>query len=87
VSTADLTAEQQDILATIRNFVDRDVAPNVSRLDHADEFPTELVETMKELGLFGVTIPGSTGGWGSTSPPTRSSSPSCHGGGSRCRGS
>ena len=64
MSTADLTAEQQDILATIRNFVDRDVAPNVSRLDHADEFPTELVETMKELGLFGVTIPEEYGGLG-----------------------
>jgi alkylation response protein AidB-like acyl-CoA dehydrogenase len=64
VSTAQLTDEQQDIVATIRRFVDQDVAPNVSRLDHADEFPTELVETMKQLGLFGVTIPEAYGGLG-----------------------
>ena len=64
MSATQLTDEQQDILATIRTFVDRDVAPNVSRLDHADEFPTELVETMKELGLFGVTIPEQYGGLG-----------------------
>ena len=48
----DLTNEQQDILATIRQFVDRDVIPNASRFDHDDEFPTEMVETMKQLGLY-----------------------------------
>lgn len=60
----ELTPEQEDILATIRTFVDRDVIPNASDLDHADEFPEELVETMKELGLFGVTIPEEYGGLG-----------------------
>jgi alkylation response protein AidB-like acyl-CoA dehydrogenase len=64
MSTAQLTDEQRDILATIRDFVDRDVAPNVSQLDHDDEFPAALVQTMKELGLFGVTIPEQYGGLG-----------------------
>ncbi len=60
----DLTDEQQDILATIRQFVDRDVIPHASRFDHDDEFPTEMVETMKEMGLFGTTIPEEYGGLG-----------------------
>ena len=59
-----LTSEQQDMLATIRDFVDKDVLPNVSRFDHADEFPAQLVQTMRELGLFGVTIPQQYGGLG-----------------------
>ena len=63
-SLTGLTHEQEDILATIRAFVDKDVIPNASRFDHADEFPTELVETMKGLGLFGVTIPEEWGGLG-----------------------
>jgi alkylation response protein AidB-like acyl-CoA dehydrogenase len=61
---AELTVEQSEILRTIRDFVDRDVLPNVARYDHADEFPAPLVQTMKELGLFGVTIPVKYGGLG-----------------------
>jgi alkylation response protein AidB-like acyl-CoA dehydrogenase len=61
---AELTDEQTEILRTIRAFVDRDVLPRVSQYDHADEFPAPLVETMKELGLFGTTIPEEFGGLG-----------------------
>ncbi len=64
MATAELTSEQQEIVATIRTFVERDVAPVASDLEHADEYPTELVETMRELGLFGVTIPEDYGGLG-----------------------
>jgi alkylation response protein AidB-like acyl-CoA dehydrogenase len=64
MSTAELTSEQQEIVATIRTFVERDVVPVASELEHADEYPTELVETMRELGLFGVTIPEEYGGLG-----------------------
>jgi len=56
--------ERDAILRTIREFVDRDVAPNVSRYEHADEFPYPLVQTMKEIGLFGTTIPEQYGGLG-----------------------
>jgi alkylation response protein AidB-like acyl-CoA dehydrogenase len=59
-----LSGEQQDMLRTIRDFVDRDVAPNVSRYEQADEFPAPMVETMKQLGLFGTTIPEQYGGLG-----------------------
>ncbi len=57
MATTDLAPETREIVATIREFVERDVVPVASELEHADEYPTELVETMKELGLFGVTIP------------------------------
>lgn len=56
--------EREEILAAIRSFVDRDVIPHASRLDHADEFPEELVATMREMGLFGVMIPEEFGGLG-----------------------
>jgi alkylation response protein AidB-like acyl-CoA dehydrogenase len=40
------------------------VRPHVLRLDHADEYPHEMVEQMKGLGLFGATIPAEYGGLG-----------------------
>jgi butyryl-CoA dehydrogenase len=58
------SAEQAELVATIRDFVDREVTPNVARLEHANEFPAELVEQMRELGLFGVMIPEEHGGLG-----------------------
>jgi alkylation response protein AidB-like acyl-CoA dehydrogenase len=64
MAVSELSAEQQEIVATIRAFVERDVVPVASELEHADEYPTELVATMKELGLFGVTIPEEYGGLG-----------------------
>ena len=60
----DLTAEQRDVLDTIRDFVEKDVIPAVPELDRADEFPAQLVETMKSLGLFGTTISEEYGGLG-----------------------
>ena len=67
-----MTAAQHDalpeddamILDAITKWLDRDVRPHVLRLDHADEYPTEMVEQMKELGLFGATIPVEYGGLG-----------------------
>jgi butyryl-CoA dehydrogenase len=59
-----LTEEQQDLIKVIRDFVDKEVLPNASALDHADEFPTAMVDTLRELGLFGITIPEEYGGLG-----------------------
>jgi alkylation response protein AidB-like acyl-CoA dehydrogenase len=58
------TAEQTEIVGVIRDWVDREVVPVASELEHADEFPAELVAQMRELGLFGVTIPEEYGGLG-----------------------
>ena len=63
-ATLELTAEQEEIVATVREFVDRDVIPVASKLEHADEYPTQLVETMTDMGLFGTTIPEEYGGLG-----------------------
>ena len=62
---------EQAVVATVREWVEREVYPVASEYEHADEFPTPLVEDMKELGLFGVTIPRSTAGSASTCSPTR----------------
>jgi alkylation response protein AidB-like acyl-CoA dehydrogenase len=59
-----LTEEQQDLVAVIRDFVDRDVLPYASTFDHADEFPAGMVDTLRKLGLFGITIPEQYGGLG-----------------------
>jgi butyryl-CoA dehydrogenase len=60
----DLSDEQKAIIEMVRDFVARDVKPQASDLEHGDEYPTELVATMKEMGLFGVTIPEQYGGAG-----------------------
>jgi alkylation response protein AidB-like acyl-CoA dehydrogenase len=57
-------AERTEIVATVREWVDREVFPVASDLEHADEYPVSLVGQMKELGLFGVTIPEEYGGLG-----------------------
>src|SRR2546421_3318701 len=62
--TAGLTDVQQEILATVRDFVDKEIIPNAQALEHADEYPTDIVEGMKEMGLFGLTIPEEYGGLG-----------------------
>jgi butyryl-CoA dehydrogenase len=57
-------SEQTEIVAAIREWVDREVVPVASELEHADEFPAGLVAQMRELGLFGVTVPEEYGGLG-----------------------
>ncbi|MBI2164946.1 MAG: acyl-CoA dehydrogenase family protein [Chloroflexi bacterium] len=60
---ATLEARSQ-ILATVREFVQRDVLPVVSKMEHDDERPVELLEKMREMGLFGMNIPEEYGGLG-----------------------
>ena len=60
----DKTDEQKAITEMVRQFADEQILPNAEHFDHEDEFPTEIVEQLKELGLFGVTIPEEYGGMG-----------------------
>jgi len=53
-----------EIIETVRKFVAREVIPVASDLEHADAYPEEIVATMRELGLFGITIPEAYGGLG-----------------------
>src|ERR1043165_7414197 len=56
------TDEQKAIIDMVRQFVDEQIIPQAEHYDGADEFPEPIVEQMKELGLFGVTIPEAYGG-------------------------
>src|SRR5690349_23945589 len=60
----EMTDEQKAIVEMVRNFVDNEIIPNAEEYDHEDKFPEPIVEQMKELGLFGVTIPEEHGGMG-----------------------
>ena len=61
MSTAELRGE---IVAVVRRFVEREVMPVASELEHRNQYPHALVARMKELGLFGATIPPEFGGLG-----------------------
>jgi alkylation response protein AidB-like acyl-CoA dehydrogenase len=52
-----LTEEEQTIVETVRDFVDRAVKPVAQELDHTNTYPEALIEQMKELGIFGLAIP------------------------------
>src|SRR5215208_179220 len=60
----DRTDEQRAILEMVRSFVDNEIIPKAEHYDHEDEFPAPIVDQMKELGLFGVTIAEEYGGMG-----------------------
>jgi alkylation response protein AidB-like acyl-CoA dehydrogenase len=55
---------QRDIVEGIRQFVERQIIPVASELEHKDQYPSEIVEGMKELGLFGANVPAEYGGLG-----------------------
>jgi alkylation response protein AidB-like acyl-CoA dehydrogenase len=59
-----LSSEQQAIIDTVKRFVEREVRPTARALEHADSYPTALVERMRELGLFGMGVPVEHGGLG-----------------------
>ncbi|NDK89194.1 acyl-CoA dehydrogenase [Gordonia desulfuricans] len=52
-----LSTEEQAIVATVRDFVDKQVRPVVRELEHANTYPEDLIETMKEMGIYGLAIP------------------------------
>ncbi len=62
--TDNLTDIQEEILKTVRQFVDEKIIPVATELEHKDEYPTEIVEGLKELGIFGLMIPEEYGGLG-----------------------
>lgn len=62
--THGLTDEQREIIATVRAFVDKEIIPVATDLEHADAYPQAIVDGMKDLGLFGLTIGAEHGGLG-----------------------
>ncbi|HSS32223.1 MAG TPA: acyl-CoA dehydrogenase family protein [Solirubrobacterales bacterium] len=63
-SFSEQTDLQRDITEMVHQFADEKIIPNAEHFDHEDTFPEQIVEEMKELGLFGVTIPEEYGGMG-----------------------
>lgn len=62
--TDGLTDVQTEIVKAVRQFVEEKIIPVATELEHADEYPTEIVEGLKELGVFGLMIPEEYGGLG-----------------------
>jgi len=60
----ELSDEQKAITEMVRRFADEQIIPNAAHYDHEDVFPEPIVAQMRELGLFGVTIPEEYGGMG-----------------------
>ena len=59
-----LSDTQKAIVETVRDFVENEVIPVADEMEHKDEYPEQIVEKMKELGLFGLTVPEEYGGIG-----------------------
>src|SRR6185437_9066701 len=62
--TTGLSDIQREILATVREFVAKEILPNATELEHADSYPEAIVKGMADMGLFGLTIPEEYGGLG-----------------------
>jgi butyryl-CoA dehydrogenase len=62
--TLGLTEFQTEIIATVRQFVDREIIPNAQELERTDTYPQHIVDQMREMGLFGLMIPEECGGLG-----------------------
>ncbi len=60
----ELTEEQKMFQSMLRDFVDNEVAPNAAAWDESEEFPTDAIHKMTELGLFGLHLPEEYGGSG-----------------------
>jgi len=63
-ATEGLTDIQEEILKTVRTFVEKEILPVATELEHRDEYPTQIVEGLKDLGIFGLMIPEEFGGLG-----------------------
>jgi alkylation response protein AidB-like acyl-CoA dehydrogenase len=63
-STEGLTEIQVEILATVESFVEKEILPHAAALEREDAYPEDIVEGMKEMGLFGLMIPEEHGGLG-----------------------
>ena len=64
MATATPEEARTQIINLVRDFVRRDVEPVAQRLDREDVVPLDLIDKMKELGLFGITVPEEYGGMG-----------------------
>jgi alkylation response protein AidB-like acyl-CoA dehydrogenase len=57
-----LSADEAMLVATVREFVDKEVRPTVREREHANEYPEAWIEQMKRIGIYGLAIPEEYGG-------------------------
>ena len=62
--TLGLTGFQTEIIAAVRQFVDKEIIPTAQELEHSDTYPQAIVDAMRAMGLFGLMIPEEYGGIG-----------------------
>ncbi|MFE7030372.1 acyl-CoA dehydrogenase family protein [Streptomyces sp. NPDC057621] len=63
MSTLDILSEdEQFIVRTVQDFVDKEVKPVVRELEHGNTYPEALIEQMKRLGIYGLAVPEEYGG-------------------------
>ena len=65
---ADLDPDERDIVAVTRDWVEASVRPVARDLEHSNTYPAELIEMMKQLGIYGLAIPHAYGGSGVSTP-------------------
>ena len=58
----ELSQEQEDFRSLLQEFVRREIMPVARDMEHSGEYPTDIVEKMKEMGLFGINVPTEYGG-------------------------
>ena len=63
-TTDGLTDDQKELLKLVKEFVDEQIIPVATELEHRDEYPQAIVDGMKEMGIFGLMIPEEYGGLG-----------------------
>src|SRR6476620_8544936 len=60
--TFELSPEHQQFRRTVRDFAEKEIAPHAASWDREHHFPTDVVQKMGDLGLFGLTAPEEFGG-------------------------
>jgi alkylation response protein AidB-like acyl-CoA dehydrogenase len=65
---ADLDPDERDIVAVVHDWVEDSVRPVARDLEHDNAYPGELIEAMKQLGVFGLAVPQDYGGSGVSTP-------------------
>ncbi len=61
---ADLDPDERDIVTVVHDWVEDSVRPVARDLEHDNTYPGELIEAMKQLGVFGLAVPQAYGGSG-----------------------
>jgi alkylation response protein AidB-like acyl-CoA dehydrogenase len=60
--TVQLVDEEQFLVRTVREFIDREVKPAVNEMEHRNEYPEKFIEQMKQIGIYGLAVPEAYGG-------------------------